>query len=145
MKHQDKGNHIRYYPPHHFVFYPVVMVLIVFCVRQAGKDNGNNLVWWMFAAVLFVVGWLSFMLRQHYALTLQNRIVILEIRLRYYRLTQQAFENIESQLSFEQMAALRFAPDEELLPLIESTLKEKLSPQAIKSSIKNWLPDYRRV
>ena len=85
------------------------------------------------------------MMRQHYALTCQNRIVRLEMRLRYYQLTQKRLEAIEDQLSFGQLAALRFASDEELVPLLEKTLREKLSPDAIKKAIHHWQPDQMRV
>jgi hypothetical protein len=71
--------------------------------------------------------------------------VRLELRLRYYQLTQQRLENIEQQLSFRQLAALRFASDQELVPLIHRTLKEGLPPAAIKQAIKDWLPDAMRV
>lgn len=99
----------------------------------------------MVTLLTVVTGWLSFMMRQHYALTSQNRIVRLELRLRYYQLTQQRLESIENQLSFKQLAALRFAPDEEFVSLLQRTLSEGLSPDAIKQAIKNWLPDTMRV
>ena len=85
------------------------------------------------------------MVRQHYALGNQNRIVRLEIRLRYYILTGKRFEQIEEQLSFKQIAALRFAADDELGPLIERAISQKLSPEQIKKSIVNWQADNMRV
>lgn len=101
--------------------------------------------WMALAAVFFLLGWLSFMMRQHYALNNQNRIVRLEMRLRYYQLTQKRLETIESKLSFSQLAALRFASDEELPLLVQNTLDNNLSADDIKKSIKNWLPDLMRV
>ena len=65
----------------------------------------------------------------------------MEMRLRYYQLTQRRLEDIEPVLSFSQLAALRFAPDEELPGLIQQTLDNNLSADEIKKSIKNWLPD----
>ncbi len=85
------------------------------------------------------------MLRQHYALGNQNRIIRLEMRLRYYILTQKRFEEIEKQLSKGQVLALRFAPDEELPSLVEKAIRENLTPDQIKKSIRNWLPDHHRV
>lgn len=85
------------------------------------------------------------MMRQHYALTCQNRTVRLEMRLRYYQLTNQRLEPIEQRLTFGQLAALRFASDEELEPLLQRTLTEGLTPDQIKKSIKNWIPDNMRV
>lgn len=97
------------------------------------------------AALFFLAGWVSFMLRQHYALGNQNRIIRAEMRLRYYILTQQNFQPLEQQLSFGQIAALRFASDEELPNLIQQAIRESLSPGTIKKMIRNWTPDYMRV
>jgi hypothetical protein len=67
------------------------------------------------------------------------------MRFRYYRLTQKNFEDLEKNFQFKHIAALRFAPDQELLELIEVALKEKLSPGDIKKRIKNWQTDEMRV
>ncbi|WP_316791441.1 DUF6526 family protein [Pedobacter frigoris] len=142
---QNYKNHIRYYAPHHFVFYPIIGVLIAITVRQAIVDEANSLLWIFLSISFLIMGWLSFMVRQHYALTLQNRIVVLEMRFRYYTLTGQRLEPLEERLSFGQIAALRFASDEELPGLVERTLKEQLSSGQIKKAIKNWLPDNSRV
>jgi hypothetical protein len=145
MKQQNSSIHVQYYAPHHFVFYPIILFLFIFSFRASLNDNGNKTLWWFVTAIIFLIGWLAFMLRQHYALTHQNRIVRLEMRYRYYRLTQQNFEPLELKLSFNQIAALRFAGDEELLALTDRALKEALSPQKIKQSITNWVPDNVRV
>lgn len=109
------------------------------------EDPANRLIWGMFCGLWIVVTWVAFMMRQHYALTLQNRIIVLEMRLRYYQLTQKNFEPLEARLSFGQIAALRFAPDEELLPLLQKALEEQLNSNLIKQQIKNWKADNRRV
>jgi len=145
MKQQDYQHHSKYYIPHHFVFYPVVIGLTVMAIRQALKEPGRSLEWIAISSIFILVAWLSFMMRQHYALTLQNRVVRMEMRLRYFQLTQKKLEDIESRLSFSQLAALRFAPDEELIELLQQTLDNNLSPDKIKRSIKNWLPDMMRV
>lgn len=85
------------------------------------------------------------MMRQHYALTCQNRIVRLEMRLRYYQLSGKRLEDIEPRISFDQLAALRFASDEELIILIEKTLQENLTPRDIKTAIRYWNADNMRV
>ena len=145
MKQQSYKNHIQFYPLHHFVFYPVLLILIAACIRGIFKDPEHSFEYKALTGVFIIITWLSLMLRQHYALINQNRTVRLEMRLRYFQLTGQRLEAIENQLSFGQLAALRFAPDEELLPLVQRTLAEHLSPKDIKISIKNWMPDYMRV
>ena len=145
MEQQNYKNHRKFYFPHHFIFYPVVTALIIFSALQARKNTEHSLEWMAMTALFVLIAWLSFMLRQHYSLTNQNRMVRLEMRVRYYQLTQKRLEDIESRLSFGQLASLRFASDEELIALIDRTLKEDLSANAIKKSIRNWLPDDMRV
>lgn len=145
MSKQNYHNHVRYYPPHHFFFYPIVFVLLFISVREAINQTGDKTIWIVIALLTVMITWLSFMTRQHYALTLQNRMVRLEMRLRYYQLTGQRLEPLEQRLSFRQIAALRFASDEELEPLLQRTLTEGLTPADIKKSIKNWTPDLMRV
>jgi hypothetical protein len=143
---QDYKHHIRYYTTHHFIFYPLVLASAVvcgYCALFAG--NQHRLIWLAITGTLLVIAWLSYMLRQHYALNNQNRIVRLEMRFRYYVLTHERFERLEAQLSFGQVAALRFASDEELPELVKRAIKEKLSPDEIKKSIVQWLPDHMRV
>lgn len=85
------------------------------------------------------------MMRQHYALMNQNRVVRLELRLRYYQLTHTRLELYEDKLTFKQLAALRFASDEELPALLQRALNEGLSPDMIKKNIVNWQADNMRV
>jgi hypothetical protein len=145
MKKQGYTNHRRYYTPHHFVFYPLSLLLLALAIYGINKDTTNSCLWTAVAVMLALLIWVAFMMRQHYALTVQNRIVRLELRFRYYTLTQQRLELLEDQLSMKQLAALRFASDEELPGLVKRALAEKLSPDDIKRSIKNWLPDHMRV
>lgn len=144
MKKQSFKNHIRYYTPHHFVYYPIILTLLAFSVSFI-FTTGDKLIWTFISAIFVVLFCLAFMMRQHYALTLQNRIVRLELRYRYFALTWKRFEDIEQQLNDDQLFALRFAPDEELKGLIEKTLLKNLSGTEIKKAIINWNGDYQRV
>ena len=144
MKRQTFENHIRYYTPHHFVYYPVVILFLIFSVYTAFTSE-DQLIWAFISAIFVVLFCLAFMLRQHYALTLQNRIVRLELRYRYFSLTGNRLEYFENRLSDEQLFALRFAPDDELKDLIEKVLLENLSGTEIKKAIKLWKGDYHRV
>lgn len=144
MKKQSYKNHIRFYTPHHFIFYPVLLILLIISMYKIATSEDMFI--WIFISIIFIsIIFLSLMLRQHYALTLQNRIAKLELRYRYFATSGKRFESFENQLSDEQIFALRFAPDEELINLVEKTLTEKLSGKAIKKSIVNWKGDYERV
>lgn len=145
MKVQNYGNHKRYYIPHHVVFYSCVALSFFACMYQGLAGCENQGLWLMLGFAFLLIGALSFMLRQHYSLGNQRRIIRLEMRLRYYQLTQKRFDPIEARLSLAQVFALRFASDEELLPLIDRAINENLSPDEIKRAVKNWQPDHLRV
>lgn len=145
MEKQNYQNHVRYYPPHHFVFYPVALTGLIFSITFAFRRPGA-MAEWLFVAWLFImVTWVAFMLRQHYALMNQDRIVRLEVRFRYFVLTGQRFELLERNLSLGQILALRFASDGELPELVKRAIAEQLSPDQIKKEVKEWLPDHMRV
>ncbi len=145
MKKQSYQNHIRYYGPHHFVFLPLMALLISVGVFQAWQDIENRLVWTLFSILSFSILYLAIMLRQHYALILQNRIVQLEFRLRYFELFGKPSTEMERALSFSQIAALRFANDEEFKSLLQRAITQNLSGDEIKRSIQHWQADMNRV
>lgn len=145
MPAQSYRNHLRFYAPHHFLFYPLLLLLIGLCLGYGYARPAERAVWLSFAGVLLLLGWLSFMMRQHYALGNQDRIVRLEMRFRYFALTGRRLEPLEGRLSFGQIKALRFASDEELPALLDRALTEGLPPAAIKKAIVHWQPDHSRV
>ena len=145
MKKQDYKNHIRFYTPHHFVFYPLLLILLGVSVYFIFGREKESLLWGFISVLLLLFFGLAFMLRQHYALLLQDRIIRLELRYRYFALTNERLELLEDRLSDSQLFALRFAPDEELAALVKKALDENLSGNQIKKSIRNWKPDHHRV
>ena len=145
MSQQNYQNHKRYYAPHHFIFLPLLSFAIVFALYKAWLSDANQLPWLLFAVATFFILYLTFMVRQHYALNNQNRIVRLEFRLRYFQLYGKPADEAETKLNFGQIASLRFAGDKEFKHLLERTLAEGLSADEIKRSIRDWQGDDMRV
>jgi len=145
MATQNFKNHVRYYTTHHFIFYPLLLVALVASVSAYNHHPEQGELWIAIIAIFIFIGWSSFMMRQHYSLGNQDRVIRLELRFRYFAITGKRLELLEPDLSFAQLAALRFASDEEFAPLVERTLKENLSAQQIKKLIVHWLPDHMRV
>jgi len=143
-KKQSYTNHIQFYPAHHFVFYPLSTLLLIASISFIFIKE-DKLLWSFISVLIGLVVWVSFMLRQHYSLILQNRIIRLEMRYRYLVLTNERFELIENKLRDSQIFALRFASDDELPGLVKKTLEENLSSRRIKRSILTWIPDNNRV
>ena len=145
MQKQNAANHVRYYPAHHFIFYPLLLIAISVSAYKYATHPAQQDIWLAFTAAFLFTGWLSFMMRQHYALGNQDRLVRLELRFRYFLITGKRMEPLELKLRFPQLAALRFASDEELPVLVDRTIQENLSPRQIKQAIVHWLPDHMRI
>jgi hypothetical protein len=67
------------------------------------------------------------------------------MRFRYFEITGTSFSSKEKVLKLSQIIALRFAGDEELIPLMEKAISEKLTSTQIKKAITNWVGDYNRI
>lgn len=145
MKKQDYSNHIRFYAPHHFIYLPLLIILLGTGLWMSFTSTDQQIIWILFSAVIFLITYLAVMVRQHYALTLQDRLLRLEFKQRYFELFGKRSDDVENQLSFGQIAALRFAHDGEFRDLLEMALADNTSHKEIKKAIKNWKPDNRRV
>lgn len=80
-----------------------------------------------------------------YTTALQDRIIVLEERLRAERLLTPTQVALWETLHVKQVVALRFASDPEFAALLDRTAKESLPPRAIKQAIRTWRPDTRRT
>jgi hypothetical protein len=80
-----------------------------------------------------------------YITTLQDRIIRLEMQVRAEKVLAAPQQALLARLRPKQVAALRFAGDEELGALVERTSAEDLKPADIKKAITNWQPDYLRT
>lgn len=144
MANQYYHNHARFYAPHHFIFYPISAGLISVSA-YLGYRSEDPLPWIFIVIIIAMLTWLSYMVRQHYALILQDRVIRLELNCRYYAMTGKRFETVQPQLRDSQLFALRFASDAEFLPLLDRALDENLSGKKIKLAIKDWKADNHRV
>ncbi|MBP0611770.1 hypothetical protein J8J42_01770 [Chryseobacterium sp. cx-311] len=145
MNKQNYSNHIRFYAPHHFILLPLLLILLGVGIWQAFSDDENQILWILFSTLIFLILFLTIMLRQHYALTIQDRLLRLEFKQRYFEIYGKRSDEVEKLLSFGQITALRFAYDDEFIILLEDAVKNKTSAKEIKKSIKNWKPDLLRV
>jgi len=80
-----------------------------------------------------------------YITRLQDRIIKLEMKVRSASLLTPELQRALFTLNIKQIAALRFASDDELPQLIEQTIRERLAPTDIKKAIRNWVPDLDRT
>ena len=141
-------NTAMYYPWHHFVLLPLALLLAGYAIirytKVAGDDDQTARLWFSVAALAVIGLGVLVMLRQHYALQLQDRICRLEVRQRYFEVSGRRFAELEKQLSLAQILSLRLAGDAEL-PALAQAAAEKLSPKDIQARITNFQFDTMRV
>lgn len=142
-------NPTQYYPLHHFVLIPLTLLMVGYTIRRyvgvAGDDSEISRLWFSLAAVTLLFFVTLGMMRQHYALTLQDRIARLEVRQRYFEVSGQRFASLEKDLTLKQILTLRLAGDQELPTLAQAAAKEKLDPKAILDRINDYQFDAMRV
>lgn len=143
---QNYKNHTRYFPLHHFLITPLTLIIMAWSLVNLftlweTKEISQALYNLLIAFVLLLLP----VLARIYALKTQDRIIRLEMRQRYFELTGTSFLKMEKKLRMSQIIALRFAGDEELIPLMEKAVNDKLKSNEIKKSIQNWQEDRRRV
>jgi hypothetical protein len=80
-----------------------------------------------------------------YIVRLQDRIILLEMKIRTAELLTPELEARLLQLRPKQVVALRFASDAELGDLLDKAVRENLSPDQIKREVKHWRADLLRT
>jgi hypothetical protein len=80
-----------------------------------------------------------------YIVRLQDRIILLEMKVRAAEVLTPEQEVRLASLKPRQVIALRFASDAELGGLLDRAAGENLSADQIKREIKHWRADHRRT
>lgn len=141
-KTQSLKNHARFDPIYHFFIFALYLLNLVYAgfhlYRQADLSSG----WYLVLSIAVAVP--IFMLRT-YPLRVQDRVIRLEERLRLQALAPQEWHTQIYRLSEDQLIALRFAADDEVVELAMRTLDENLTRKQIKERIKSWRSDDWRV
>lgn len=144
MDEQNFSNHRRFVKGYHILLFAMLfigfIVAIVNIFRHRPYEGG--FVSAILLALLFLCTMMSAFFARTFALKAQDRAIRAEESLRYFILTRKP---IERKLSVGQIAALRFAPDDEFLSLTDKAVAEDLSPDDIKKAIQKWRSDTHRV
>jgi hypothetical protein len=119
----------------------VAIALVSFVLRW--RATGDRILIGLFALSAAVV--VLLLISRRYTTRLQDRIIKLEMRVRTAAFLTPEQQRLLGQLDNKQIAALRFASDAELAPLLERAVREKLSPKEIKRAVKTWTPDLDRT
>lgn len=140
---QTYSNHTRFEPFYHFIASPIALLNLLIQLRHA-YYYGTRYAWWN---VLFAVGFLAIVASARLmVLSVQDRVIRLEMRLRLREVLPASMHTDIGKLSVRQLVALRFASDAELPELVQRVLKGELVDQkAIKLAIKDWQADWLRA
>jgi hypothetical protein len=141
MAEQSFQSH-AHHPRAAYVSYVFAIVALVFLVGQIffswQTENWAMLSLWGAVATLGGIA-------RWYIVALQDRIIMLEMKVRAAEVLAPGQDAQLSKLSVKQIVALRFASDDELGSLLERAVRENLSPRDIKGSIRTWRPDLYRT
>ena len=140
---QTFENHTRYVPLYHFVLFGILMINLVWSVMRIIRHPSTDGAVALLMALSFL---LLFYYARHFALTVQDRIIRLEMRLRLAKVLPADLAQRVGELTVSQLIGLRFASDDEFPELVRKVLAEGISDRtAIKRMVRAWQGDYLRV
>jgi len=141
---QNFQNHSRFVPPFHYFVLPVLIVNVISTIVhlvRAGISFQS-----VFGVILAVAIFMGIGYARGFTLTVQDRVIRLEMRQRLAELLPADLRPRIPEFTRDQLVALRFAGDAELPSLARKVLDDKMNDRkAIKQLIKNWQGDYLRA
>ena len=143
-KPQSFENHVRVVPPFHMFVLPVLMLNVVWAIYHIVKagisfESVDTL---LLSFALF----LGFLFARLFALTVQDRVIRLEMRLRLNEILPPELRPRIPEFTVAQLVSMRFAGDAELPIIARKVLDDKMSDRkGIKQLIKSWQGDYLRA
>jgi hypothetical protein len=140
---QSFKTHTRFLPAYHFFVVPVLLINLLNTIRHLWLMPTRGPAFQVVvAAALLTLG----LLARTQTLTVQDRVIRLEMRLRLRQVLAPDLQPRISELSHRQLVALRFAGDAELPELVREVLDGRLTTSKdIKARIKHWQPDWLRA
>ena len=119
-------------------FAMTALVLQVMAIR--GSETRDWAILFAILAIFTLV-----LISRTYTVRLQDRIIMLESKVRAAELLAAGQDSQLAKLSVKQIAALRFASDDEYGALLDRAVRDNLAPKDIKAAIKTWRPDLYRT
>ena len=141
-KTQDLKNHARFDPIFHYILAPILIANIVIAIVYLVHHLNFYSVW---LVVLSLTAILLLLKLRTYPLKVQDRVIRLEERLRLQALAPAEWHAQIYKLSEDQLVGLRFAADDEVVPLARQAVEENLKRKQIKERIRKWRSDDWRV
>jgi hypothetical protein len=140
---QSYKKHARFLPAFHFFVIPVLLLNVLNELRHVWLEPTRHFAFQLVvAAALLTTAFLS----RIQALTVQDRVIRLEMRLRLRGILPPDLQPNIDTLTHRQLVALRFASDAEMTDLVRDVTAGKLATgKEIKMRIKSWQSDWLRA
>jgi Family of unknown function (DUF6526) len=140
---QSFENHVKFVPAFHFVVLPIFAINLVSSIFRVWRDFSAHAVISLLVAVALIL--LAFCARI-FALTVQDRVIRLEMQLRLHSLLPPDLCGRIPELTVSQLVSLRFASDSEMAELARKVLADNLTDRkTIKKLVRNWQADNLRA
>lgn len=140
---QNYQNHVRRLPLQYNLMGLIVTVNILWSgYRLFGEMTGDRVMAFLVSLALFIMA----LSARTQTLTVQNRVIRLEMRLRLRELLPADVAARALALPMSQLVALRFASNAEMPELVGEVLSGQLADaKAIKQRIRQWEADHLRA
>ena len=140
---QTYKNHVRFFPLFHYFVAPLMLLNVVVRAYQLYRVQTRHDVW----ELIMAVGFLGLALAARVmALSVQDRVIRLEMRLRLHEILPADLKPRINDLTRDQLCGLRFASDAEMPALMRKVLAGELSGRTdIKKAVTQWQGDYLRA
>lgn len=139
---QSLKNHARLDPAYHVLLLALYVANLVYAGFHVYRQPSLSSGWYVVLSVLAIVPLLKI---RTYALKVQDRVIRLEERLRLQALAPQEWQAQLFRLTEDQLIALRFASDGEVVELAKQALEQNLDRKQIKERIRSWRADHWRI
>ncbi len=141
---QSFAHHTKWVPGFHFFVMPVLLLNLFWSIYRCWRAGFTADT---FIAILTAVALLLLMLYARlFALTVQDRVIRLEERLRLEKLLPEDLKPRIGEFTREQLMGMRFASDGELPGLARKVLTDKVADRkSIKQMVQNWRADHLRA
>jgi hypothetical protein len=140
---QTYKNHVRLFKPFHLFVLPVLLLNTINAIRHVYLLPTLSTTWGLVVALALLMLALS---ARNMAVTVQDRVIRLEMRLRLRQCLPAELHSRIDELTPKQLVALRFASDAELPEMVRDVLAGRLgSTREIKQRVKSWQGDFLRA
>jgi Family of unknown function (DUF6526) len=140
---QNYENHRRYFPLFHFFAFPIVGINAIVALVDVVEHPTLRGAWYLVFSIGVAAGFLA---ARASTLTVQDRLIGLEMRLRLAAVLPPELRLRIPELRLRHLVGLRFAGDSELPRLVQRCLDGELrTADQVKQEIQEWRADFVRA